>query len=230
MGGDKLTLLLFFVGTGIAGVMGALSTVGARQRILWGISVVCFVAALAYWRFATADSAALAFWTLWSLVPFVAVTMCLLVVGDREPRKPPPKPEKAKPTLNPALTADYFYGIAKGGTALEAKRKLAEFRNQLARMSGQVVNISESHDRIDVKLLSVSALQGSEPYNWITMYFRMDQADALSVVKPGDWIEFTGQVEHGGTEGWCLMNCEFVGRAEPPTPPRRRRIRVEKGS
>ncbi|MCA3715526.1 hypothetical protein [Phenylobacterium sp.] len=218
MGGDELTILLFFVGTGIAGVMGALSTVGARSRILWGISAVFGVAALAYWRFAAADSASLAFRTLWSLIPFVAVTMCLLVVGDREPRKPPPRPKIGPPpALNPALTVEHLNGLVRGATTLEAKRKLAAHAKQLAKIKGCVTDIQEDQHFVSVRVA------GTEYNQWDhsrPMSFRLDQAAALEVVKPGDWIEFTGRVSQNNVYGWVLDQCEFVGRAEPPPKPR----------
>lgn len=219
MAGDKLTILLFLIGTGVAGVMGALSTVAWKSKVLWAIGLVCFVFAIAYWRFATSDFAVLAWRTIWSFIPLVAVSMCMLVVGDREPRPPTTKTPFISPSINAALTADYFYGIVRSGTELEAQRKLGEFRDQLAKMKARVVNISDRYLYIEVRVLGLSPVQGENKYNTVDMRFRKNQANALSVIKPEDWIEFTGRVEQRGG-GWRLTDCEFVGRADAPTKPR----------
>lgn len=231
MGGDKLTILFFFIGTGIAGVMGAMSTIGWRYRALWGVAVICAISAVAYWRYASEGSAGVAVATVVYSIPLLSVAMCVLVVGDREPRRVIPKVLPKPPVLNPGLTADYLYGVVKGATELEAKHKLSAYSDQLARMRGQVVEISIGYGGSpDVHVVGLCPQQPPGKYEYIRMGFGKDQADALAVIKVGNWIEFTGLVAHGGNQGWHLRSCVLEGIVEAPPPPPKARAPRRKAS
>ena len=217
MGGDKLTVFIFLVGTGAAAVIGAMSTIGRRSRLLWGVAALFGVGATVYWRFATTGFGYMAFRTGWALMPVTAVILCLLVVGDREPRKRPLAKALTKPpTLNPALTVEYLNGVVDGATKLEAQRKLATHSNQLAKIKGRADNVVEQQNEVTVEVSGI----GNEYDHPRRMSFRRDQADALEIIKRGDWIELSGRVQHSTVYGWVLVECELVGRAAPPPNPR----------
>jgi DNA-directed RNA polymerase subunit F len=228
MSGDKLSIVLFFVGTTIAAVMGAFQTVGWRSRAFWAVALIFAVLGCAYYRFAASESLRIAVRTLWALSPFVALTLALLAMSGREPRKPsPPKapePPKPVPVLNPALTAEYFNKIVKSETDIESKRRIMAHENQLMKLAGKVLDIKEHvyGSKIAVRIADIGERYSKE----IEMIFKADQSDNLAAIKQGDWIEFMGRPRHSGVWGWHLEECEFTGRAEAPTPKRQRRSRT----
>lgn len=200
--------------------MGAITQAGWRARALWGICGLFGVLSLAYLAAALTDHTIMGAVTVWSLTPVIAVGMAILVAGGREPRKPIPKLSQKPAVLNPAITVETLNGIVGGATELEAQRKLAAFASQMARIKGRVTNVTEHRDCVDVGVSGVGFNEWDHPRH---MLFRKDQADALEVIKPDDWIEFVGRIVHHSTYGWALSECQLIGRAEPPKAPRRRK-------
>jgi hypothetical protein len=229
MSGDKLTLVTFAVALAAGAVMGAIAVNGFRARILWGLALVFGLATLVALRAETGSPAHVTLITIWTWSPFIGVAMALLVSGGRKPLEvkktalPPPDP-----VLNPALTIDYFNKIVATGTEFEAKKKLSAFAGQRAKICGQVVNVRENvyPSGFTVEIQDMLKKYSTPYMNSADMLFRKEQADALEVIKPGDWIEFTGKVEHAGSQGWRMVECEFVGLSEAPKPPRARRAKA----
>ncbi|MBJ7410545.1 MAG: hypothetical protein JHD15_09300 [Phenylobacterium sp.] len=229
MGGDKLSVLLFFVGTGIAAMMAAMQVSGWRSRLFWGATLVCGIGAIVYIRTTATGQTIVGLRTVWSLSPLIAIAMYLILYGGRTEKKLPPKPIFEKPAaINPALTADHFNAIVASGTRLEAKRRLAEYEHQRAQIVAEVVDVHEAYNGIRVKVAGLVSTPTSY-LRYRTMTFRRSQADALAVIKPGDWIEFTGKVQHDAVDGWELVDCDFVGRAQAPAKPRARGNRPASG-
>lgn len=223
MSGDKLSLVLFFVGTGIAAVMGALQTAGWRSKVFWAIALVLAVLGLAYYRYAASGQVFLAVRTVYSLIPFIAVVMCVLIVDGREPiKRAKPLPEKPTepPVLNPALTAGYFNDIVKYSTEFEANRKITEHANQLMVLKAQALDVLGENGLgyISVKAAGLTEKYGQYDIDAIDMRFRMDQKHALAAIKQGDWIEFMGKPRASGPFGWRLVECEFLGLTTDPRP------------
>lgn len=225
MSGDKLAIFLSFAGTAVAAVMGAVATNGWRARTLWAAALFFGLASLIYLEAQRGAPAMGAILVLWGFSPLIAMSMFWIVMSGRTEKKLPPKPriplEPAQ--INPALTAAHFSDIVRSGTKLEAQRRLAAYSHQLAKLSGEVVDIHSAVYSIRVSVRGLAAPSDHRTEYGLPMSFRRDQADALAVIKPGDWIEFVGKVQHCNTYGWELVDCEFVGRASPPPKPRPRR-------
>lgn len=232
MSGDKLSFLLFFVGTAIAAVMGGVQSTGARAKALWIGAVVFAALACAYYRYSASGNWFSVLLVVWSLGPLVATVICSIIVSGREPRKVEPKraqseSETAKATLNPALTPEFLNELIKGSTELEAKNRLSEHSNQLMRLAAEVSNIREAafQSSIAVYVLGLYKKYSDPLMNDTVMYFDKSQHDALKVIKRGDFIDFTGRVEHGGSGGWYLVDCVFNGRADPPSTSKPKRAK-----
>ena len=152
MSGDRLAIFLGFIAVATGAMIGAIPTPGWRGRLLWGIAVVFAALSAAYWRYAVTREVLSGFILIWSLSPVVGALIALLIVGGREPRKPTVRPLAKPPTLNPGLTTDYLNEIVRNATDLEAKRKLAAHRDQLAKLRGQVTAIREYEHDITVEV------------------------------------------------------------------------------
>lgn len=217
MSGDNLNALLFFASIGAGAAMGAIATNGTRARVLWGIGLIALIAAAAC-LYADAASPLIRFIrAMWITAPFIAVTMAILVSGGRKPLERPIQAKRS--VLNPALTAEHLNRIISDCTELEAKRRLDAHKDERAQLKGEVLEVKEAVFPAGIRVYI--AFPGDVLADR-TMRFRPSQADQLAVIKRGDWIEFTGRVEHAGHYGWGLVDCEFVGLAEKPKAPRRR--------
>jgi hypothetical protein len=139
----------------------------------------------------------------------------------------PPKLEESVETAatsplsepNPILTANFLNDLVHGGTQLEAKRRLSEYKGQRTKLSGQVEEIHENFDKkVMVTIVGLNIRWGNPMRTNQEYQFPPEQLDILEAIRPGDWIEFTGEVEYETACGWRLVNCRFVGRAPTPKP------------
>lgn len=240
MSGDKLSFLLFFVGTAIAAVMGAIQSSGFRAKALWVAAVLFAAMGYAYFRFAATGNWHSVVLVLWSLVPIISATICSVIVWGRGssaqiPAAAPTAPaavapaadnrqvEKDSPSaINPALTVEYLNEVVEGKTRLEIQKKLSEHENELVRIKGQVKDIDEVPIFNAVRVYIIG-LYNKYPDPWINsapMLFKISQRDALHAIKRGDWIEFSGKVvPYDNDLRWQLVDCEFNGRVSPPAAP-----------
>ena len=186
---------------------------------MWALALCFGVAALVGLRAGSGSLFETSVRTLWLCSPFIAVAMVLIMSDQRQAL---PKPARGKAAIpNPALTVQHLNSLVEGSTKLEAKRKLDAHASQIATVKAKVANIEDDWMGLVVRVIT----QPQKPHSAVPMQFRRSQADALEIIKPGDWIEFSGRVEHSSVYGWTLTDCEFVGRVEPPKPPRRPRAR-----
>ncbi len=158
--------------------------------------------------------------------PSIVSAVISAVASLGEPETPSQKKQLLEP--NPKLTAAFLNDLVAGKTGLEAKRLLGPYAGQRARMIGCVDEIEEDiwAKHFEVRASGIVTPMASG-YDLQRFVFGKDQGPALETVRPGDWIEFIGEVEFRSNFGWSLTNCEFVQRAADPRPqkpkPRRRK-------
>ena len=208
-------------------MIGAVPSRGWPRRILLLIALLFGVAAAVYWFAQWGSPAAMAVVSLIGLSPIIAVLMVMILTVQREL---PPKPPKVTtppepPKLNPALTADYLNGLVERTTELDAKRKITALKNQLARLKGEVSDVSEDwRGEVCAEILGLQMRDEYGDRSPIYATFKSESREAMEAVKAGDWIEFQGEVQHSGSSGWCIVRADFLGRAEPPPPPKKARV------
>jgi hypothetical protein len=220
MSGDKLTILVGLLSTMAAAGIAALTVKGWPRRLL---SVLAVAFGIAAFVFATAQPGAFAFrviGTLWGMSPMIGLVLVLAVTTQRQlverPNLPtPPQP----PKFNPAITAAYLNEIVNGATDLDAKRKLATLKNQTAQFKGQIDGISEDMGgNISAYILGLQSRSQGARSDRIVVDFKREHAAALEALKPGEWMEFRGEVRFSSVYGWALDRADFISRADPPLP------------
>ncbi len=211
-------------------MIGAIQTAGWRSKTLWAFAVVFGALSCAYGLGSAYRDVDIAGRVLWALMPLVAISLGLLAVSGREPKKSVPRPPGANIAENPALTPQYLNELVANVTQLDARRRIENLGRQRARVRGQVLEIVERWDHIEVQVVGLVTKFTDWWNNGAPQGFRKDQAAALQVVRPKDWIEFVGTVAHDGFWGWTLTRCEFVAKVDPPEPPKPKTSRSRKAS
>jgi len=203
---------LWFVAAGaVGGVMGAVGTNGWQSRVLWALALLFALATVVAIRAKPGSVGLEVLWTVWTFAPIIGAAFAFLITTGRKPLERKALP-LAPPTLNPGLTTRYVEAIVKSSTNLEAQGRIEAHRHQRAKLVGQVRQIRRAiypaGVRVDAAFPGVDRAKD--------LHFKKGQDDALAVIKIGDWIEFTGRIDHSDAYGWEMSQCEFVGLAQPP--------------
>jgi len=208
----------------VACVIGALSVSGWRSRVLWAGALLFGVTTVTYLMAQQGAPFAMVVRTLWAMSPLICVVLVSLLTTQRQVISFPKRlPSGKPPVLNPALTADYLNSLLANVTTLEGARNIAGLKGQLAQLRGQVKDLTDGGGgAITAEIVGLHSRYGMYWHDTITVAFKASQTVALETIKHGDWIEFVGEVEPGGVVGWRMRRCELIGRAKPPSPPRRK--------
>jgi len=129
----------------------------------------------------------------------------------------PPTPQE-----NPALTVAYLNDLIRNTTKVESKKRIDDLGPQRIRIQAQVEDVAQLPNgtmAAHVSGVSEKYTRGGY-FDRAPQQFSIDQAAALGVVKPKDWIEFVGAVTADSEWGWVLANCELVKKIDPPAPPK----------